>query len=107
MGKSITTQDWKDHLYTYYRTHGTEDNVKALDSIDWNVRPSSVFQPVSKFLDMNPAGLVVRRGRDITGPNGIRHNPRTTIERPRRKVGHGPQRDGSLSTVRPVRSAGP
>jgi len=40
MGKSITTQDWKDHLFTYYRTHGTKDDVKALDSIDWNVCPS-------------------------------------------------------------------
>ncbi|KAL4069028.1 hypothetical protein J3A83DRAFT_4401200 [Scleroderma citrinum] len=36
MGKSITTQEWKDHLYAYYRAHGTEDNVMALDSIDWN-----------------------------------------------------------------------
>lgn len=37
MGKSITSQEWKHHLYAYYQTHGTEDNIKALDSIDWNV----------------------------------------------------------------------
>ncbi|KAI6159444.1 peptidase family M1-domain-containing protein [Pisolithus thermaeus] len=36
MGQSITTQQWKDHLYAYYREHGTRDNVEALDSIDWH-----------------------------------------------------------------------
>ncbi|KAI5991089.1 peptidase family M1-domain-containing protein [Pisolithus orientalis] len=36
MGKSITTQEWKDHLYAYYREHGTRDNVEALDSLDWD-----------------------------------------------------------------------
>lgn len=42
MGKSITSQEWKHHLYAYYQTHGTEDNIKALDSIDWNVCHSSM-----------------------------------------------------------------
>ncbi|KAF5361641.1 hypothetical protein D9758_007285 [Tetrapyrgos nigripes] len=36
MGKSITTQQWKDHLYEYYTTHGGEEKIKALNSIDWN-----------------------------------------------------------------------
>ena len=36
-GKSIDTQQWKDHLYRYFQKHGGEDKIKALDSIDWNV----------------------------------------------------------------------
>ncbi|KZT09024.1 metalloprotease [Laetiporus sulphureus 93-53] len=36
MGKSITTTQWKDHLYAYYKVHGGEEKVKALDSIDWD-----------------------------------------------------------------------
>ncbi|KAL4069032.1 peptidase family M1-domain-containing protein [Scleroderma citrinum] len=35
-GRSIITQEWKDHLYAYYRTYGTKDNMKTLDSVDWN-----------------------------------------------------------------------
>ncbi|KAI3611429.1 leukotriene-a4 hydrolase [Moniliophthora roreri] len=36
MGKSITTQQWKEHLYEYYQKNGGEQKIKALDSIDWN-----------------------------------------------------------------------
>ncbi|KAK7041806.1 Leucyl aminopeptidase yscIV [Paramarasmius palmivorus] len=36
MGKSITTEQWKEHLYSYYRKNGGEEKVQALDSIDWN-----------------------------------------------------------------------
>lgn len=38
MGKSITTQQWKDHLYGYYQKQGGTDKIKALDSVDWDVR---------------------------------------------------------------------
>lgn len=33
-GKSIQTEDWKKHLYNYFRNE--PDKLKALDSIDWN-----------------------------------------------------------------------
>ncbi|KAJ3751229.1 peptidase family M1-domain-containing protein [Lentinula detonsa] len=36
MGKSITTQEWKSHLYGYYEKHGGAGKIKALDSIDWD-----------------------------------------------------------------------
>ncbi|THH04799.1 hypothetical protein EW145_g5260 [Phellinidium pouzarii] len=36
MGKSINTDIWKDHLYTYWRNHGDESKIKALDSVDWD-----------------------------------------------------------------------
>ncbi|PAV21678.1 leukotriene-A4 hydrolase [Pyrrhoderma noxium] len=36
MGKSINTDIWKEHLYNYWRTHGGEEKVKILDSVDWN-----------------------------------------------------------------------
>ncbi|KAF9073998.1 peptidase family M1-domain-containing protein [Rhodocollybia butyracea] len=32
MGKSITTQEWKEHLYTYYEKNGGAEKIKALDS---------------------------------------------------------------------------
>ncbi|KAN0082871.1 hypothetical protein V8E55_008666 [Tylopilus felleus] len=34
MGHSITTTQWKDHLYSF--SADQEDKIKALDSIDWN-----------------------------------------------------------------------
>lgn len=37
MGKSITTQQWKDHLYDYYHQHGGAEKIKLLDSVDWKV----------------------------------------------------------------------
>jgi leukotriene-A4 hydrolase len=38
IGKSITTEQWKSHLYAYYERNGGPEKLKALDSIDWNVR---------------------------------------------------------------------
>ncbi|TEB26297.1 leukotriene-A4 hydrolase [Coprinellus micaceus] len=35
-GKSITTWQWKDHLYQYFEKHGGPEKVKSLDSIDWD-----------------------------------------------------------------------
>ncbi|KAG6829894.1 hypothetical protein H0H92_003027 [Tricholoma furcatifolium] len=36
IGKSITTQHWKEHLYGYWAKHGGPEKTKVLDSIDWN-----------------------------------------------------------------------
>ncbi|KAF9261926.1 metalloprotease [Marasmius fiardii PR-910] len=36
MGKSITTEQWKDHLYGYYEKNGGADKIEALDSIKWD-----------------------------------------------------------------------
>ncbi|KAG6829889.1 hypothetical protein H0H92_003022, partial [Tricholoma furcatifolium] len=36
IGKSITTEQWKDHLYGYWRTHGGSEKVEILDSVDWD-----------------------------------------------------------------------
>jgi len=35
-GKSITTPQWKDHLYAYFQTHGGEEKINALDLINWD-----------------------------------------------------------------------
>ncbi|KAF8329435.1 uncharacterized protein EI90DRAFT_3145933 [Cantharellus anzutake] len=35
-GKSIRTEQWKEHLYTYWRRHGGEQKVKILDAVDWD-----------------------------------------------------------------------
>lgn len=37
MGKSITTWQWKDHLYAYFEKNGGQAKVDALNSIDWEV----------------------------------------------------------------------
>ncbi len=51
IGKSITTQDWKDHLYAYFQKNGGEEKVKLLDKVDWNVcRPILVMQYVKLIL---------------------------------------------------------
>ncbi|KAF9040606.1 leukotriene-A4 hydrolase [Panaeolus papilionaceus] len=37
IGKSITTQQWKDHLFGYWSKHPKADEkIKALNSVDWN-----------------------------------------------------------------------
>ena len=41
-GKSITTWDWKAHLYTYFESHGGQEKLDALNSVDWDVSPSSL-----------------------------------------------------------------
>lgn len=36
-GKSITTWDWKAHLYAYFEKHGGREKLDALNSVDWDV----------------------------------------------------------------------
>ncbi|KZT24720.1 zincin [Neolentinus lepideus HHB14362 ss-1] len=36
MGQSIVTDQWKEHLYNYFKSHGGNDKIKALDTVDWN-----------------------------------------------------------------------
>jgi len=35
-GKSIGTFQWKDHLYAYFKAHGGEEMINALDKVDWD-----------------------------------------------------------------------
>ncbi|KAF7797777.1 hypothetical protein EIP86_008978 [Pleurotus ostreatoroseus] len=35
-GKSITTEQWKAHLYAYFEKNGGSEKIEALDSVDWN-----------------------------------------------------------------------
>lgn len=37
-GKSVTTWQWKDHIYEYFKNNGGNEKVKLLDSVDWDVR---------------------------------------------------------------------
>ena len=37
IGRSITTEIWKTHLYEYWSKHGGAEKIKALDGVDWNV----------------------------------------------------------------------
>ena len=47
MGKSITTEQWRAHLYAYFREHGGEETVRALDSVKWDVSVQFVSRHVS------------------------------------------------------------
>jgi leukotriene-A4 hydrolase len=40
-GKSITTWDWKEHLYTYFERNGGSEKVDALNGVDWDVSSRS------------------------------------------------------------------
>jgi hypothetical protein len=40
-GRSITTWDWKAHLYAYFESHGGQEKLDALNRVDWDVSPSS------------------------------------------------------------------
>ncbi|CUA75782.1 leukotriene-A4 hydrolase [Rhizoctonia solani] len=34
-GQSIRTDEWKAHLFDYFKKHGGEDKLKLLNSVDW------------------------------------------------------------------------
>lgn len=37
MGKSITTAQWKEHLYAYFEKQGDSAKIEALNGVDWDV----------------------------------------------------------------------
>ncbi|KAJ6459517.1 peptidase family M1-domain-containing protein [Mycena sanguinolenta] len=36
IGKSITTEQWKAHLYDFFSKNGGPEKIKLLDGVDWN-----------------------------------------------------------------------
>lgn len=48
-GKSITTEQWKEHLYAYWKEHGGEEKIKALDGVKWK----ACLQFSDGFLSLN------------------------------------------------------
>lgn len=46
IGKSITTWQWKSHLYEYFAKIG-DDKTKALDTVDWDVHGTFHPQPIA------------------------------------------------------------
>ncbi|KAF8633192.1 hypothetical protein AX15_001489 [Amanita polypyramis BW_CC] len=57
MGKSITTDQWRTHLYNYFRESGDDEKVKALDRVDWNawLHGEGLELPVTLVYDMTLA----------------------------------------------------
>ncbi|KDQ55005.1 hypothetical protein JAAARDRAFT_60446 [Jaapia argillacea MUCL 33604] len=57
MGKSITTEQWKENLYAYFKQHGGDEKIKALDSVDWNawLYGEGTSLPVQMEYDMSLA----------------------------------------------------
>ena len=58
-GKSITTWDWKAHLYTYFERHGGQEKLDALNSVNWDVG-SRLYTVPRRLADPYP-GVVLRR----------------------------------------------
>ncbi|TFK71738.1 hypothetical protein BDN72DRAFT_793498 [Pluteus cervinus] len=57
IGKSITTEQWKDHLYNYYRTHDGQEQVDALDKVDWKawLHGEGLTLPIEPIFDTSLA----------------------------------------------------
>jgi leukotriene-A4 hydrolase len=36
-GRSIRTDEWKAHLFSYFGKHGGDEKLKLLNSVDWQV----------------------------------------------------------------------
>lgn len=79
MGKSITTEDWKAHLYAYWEKHGGEEKIKALNSVKWDVsiRVAVHFACLRTDHLLARTGMVVRRGPQAPRRDDLRHCPRT------------------------------
>ena len=41
--QSITTEQWKDHLYAYWSKNGGSEKTKILDGVDWNVSQIIIY----------------------------------------------------------------
>jgi leukotriene-A4 hydrolase len=66
MGHSITTETWKNHLYAYFQKNGSEQQIKALNSINWDawLHQSGLHLPVEMEYDLtlaNPANVLADR----------------------------------------------
>jgi leukotriene-A4 hydrolase len=45
-GQSITSNQWKEHLFEYFNKHGSHDEVTALNSIDFDVEYTLPLGPM-------------------------------------------------------------
>ncbi|KAG1880216.1 hypothetical protein F4604DRAFT_1751031 [Suillus subluteus] len=66
MGHSITTETWKSHLYAYFQKNGSEEQIKHLNSIDWDawLHQRGLHLPVEMEYDLtlaNPANALADR----------------------------------------------
>ena len=68
IGHSITTTQWKDHLYSFFADQ--KDKIKALDGIDWDVSVSGITQKEHQYI--HRAGMVVWGRRHVTSQAGVR-----------------------------------
>lgn len=70
MGKSITTDQWKDHLYAYFEKNGGEEKVKALNTVDWQVS-NPVLHPTWFMLTTNQQVVALWRRLGPSCEDGI------------------------------------
>lgn len=70
MGKSITTEMWKEHLFDYYTRFGGDDELEALKSIDWDASIWVILLHITQLMIVN-VGLAFWNGRDPSCAHGI------------------------------------
>jgi hypothetical protein len=65
-GQAITTQQWLDHLYAFWRDAGGEDAVKKLDGVDFDawLHGEALDIPVDVKYDTSLVDQVRSRDRD-------------------------------------------
>ena len=73
MGHSITTFQWKEHLYSFFADQ--VDKIKALDTINWDASVACVVQRcTSTYIDH--AGMVLWGRNHVTNRVGVRLDAR-------------------------------
>jgi hypothetical protein len=60
IGTSITTEQWKDHLYDFFSKNGGPEKIKLLDGVDWDVRHYLLLCFPRSYSSVD---LALRRGR--------------------------------------------
>jgi hypothetical protein len=71
VGKSIGTETWKAHLYSYFEANGGPEKIAILDSVDWDV---SQFCELLRSKAQCGVGMVLWRRIGVTSGNELRHH---------------------------------
>jgi hypothetical protein len=71
VGKSIGTETWKAHLYSYFEANGGPEKIAILNSVDWDV--SRFYEPLWLKAQCRK-GMVLWRRIGATSGNELRYH---------------------------------
>lgn len=49
MRKSITTEQWVSHLYSYFEKHGGAEKIELLNKVNWDVSTFSMTSIIAIY----------------------------------------------------------